>query len=136
MNSKPSCQSVLVCKYPAGAISVTVRAAPATSIFIEWTVVDGVDLTGFTVSFSNTDSTDCFTDTNTTTIIDGSIRSYNIEGLQEGTEYTIIVSLLRGDEATDEDTVTQVTYDARKTLKSINSCMIACIPCSSICCSL
>ena len=119
-----------MCKYPAGAISVTVRAAPATSIFIDWTVVDGVVPTGFTVSFSNTDNTDCFTDTSTTTITDGSARSYNIEDLQEGTEYTIIVSLLRGDEATDEDTVTQATDDARETLNAMISsiCTIMCIP--------
>ena len=106
-----------MCESPAGGISVTVRDAPTTSsILIEWTVVDGVVPTGFTVSYSNTDNTDCFTDSNTTTITDSSATSYDIEGLQEGTEYTIIVRLFRGDEATDEDTVTQATADARKTL--------------------
>ena len=107
-----------MCESPAGAISVTVRpATTTTSIGIEWTVVDGVDPTGFTVSYSSTDNTDCFTDSNTTTITDGSARSYDIDGLEEGTEYTIIVSLLRGTSgATDEDTVTQATADARKTL--------------------
>ena len=128
-----------MCESPAGAISVTVRdATTTTSIGIEWTVVDGVVPTGFTVSYSNTDNTDCFTDSNTTTTTDGSARSYDIDGLEEGTEYTIIVSLLRGTSgATDEDTVTQATADARKTLNIMISSVnyIHMIICRSICTS-
>ena len=70
--------------------------------------------TGYTISI-NTDNTECFTSSVTLTDIDTSAVSYNIQGLEEGTQYSITVTLLRGNDASDEDTVIYTTDDASKT---------------------
>ena len=101
----------------AGALSVVNISATATSISLQWTVIDGVQPSGYTISYSNTDNTDCFTISDTMSITDGSDMDYVIEGLQEGTEYTVTVTLLRDDDGpSDEDTEVQATADASKPL--------------------
>ena len=98
-------------------------SATATSISLQWSVIDGVQPSGYTISYSNTDNTDCFTISDTASITDASDMDHVIEGLQEGTEYTITVTLLQNDnEATEEDTVTQATADASKSLNNIGTC--------------
>ena len=99
----------------AGAISVTADVATSTSIFISWTVIDGVEPSGYNISYMNTDNTECFTDSDTVTDIDASADDYNIQGLQESTGYTITVTLSRGGEATDDDTVVHTTPVAGNT---------------------
>ena len=93
---------------------MTAGGATSTSILIRWTVI-GVEPAGYTISYMNTDNTECFTDSDTVTNIDSSADDYDIQGLQEGTEYTITVTLSRGGEATDEDTVVHTTPDAGNT---------------------
>ena len=67
-----------------------------------------VTVTGYTISYINTDNTECFTDSNTVTNIDGSANGYTIGGLEEGTQYTITVAI---EGRADEDTVVQATQD-------------------------
>ena len=99
----------------AGAISVTAGGASKTSILISWTVIDGVEPSGYTISYMNTDNTECFTDSDTVMDVDASADDYDIQGLREGTEYTITVTLSHGGEATGEDTVVRTTPDAGNT---------------------
>ena len=94
-------------------------SATATSISLQWSVIAGVQPSGYTISYSNTDNTDCFTISDTVSITDGSDMDYVIEGLEEGTEYTITVTLLRDDGPSDEDTEIQATADTRKLLDHI-----------------
>ena len=97
-------------------------SATTTSISLQWSVIDGVQPSGYTVSYSNTDNTDCFTISDTMSITDASDMDYVIEGLQEGTEYTVTVTLLRDDGPNDEDTEIQATADASKSLNNIGTC--------------
>ena len=94
---------------------MTAGGTTSTSIFISWTVIDGVEPSGYNISYMNTDNTECFIDSDTVADIDTSADDYDIQGLQEGTEYTITVTLTRGGEATDEDTVVHTTPDAGNT---------------------
>ena len=57
----------------AGAISVVdIMIATATSISLQWSVIAGVQPSGYIVSYSNTDNTDCFTISDTVSITDAS----------------------------------------------------------------
>ena len=121
--------SILLCKivslsgFSAGAISVVDISATVTSISLRWTVIDGVQPSGYTVSYSNTDNTDCFTISDTVSITDASDMDYDIEGLEEGTDYTITVTLLRDDDGpNDEDTEKHATADASKSLNNVGTC--------------
>ena len=69
---------------------------------------------GYTISYMNTDNTECFTSSGTLTDIDTSAVSYNIQGLEEGTQYAITVTLSYGDGASDDDIAVYSTEAACK----------------------
>ena len=75
-------------------------------------MIEGVVPSAYTISYINTDNTECFTSSDTLTGIDTSAVSYNIQGLEEGTQYVITVTLSRGNDASDEDTAVYSTDDA------------------------
>ena len=75
-------------------------------------MIEGITSTGYTISYNNTDNTDCFTDSDIVTGIDASADDYNIQGLEEGTEYTVSVTLSREGGGTDVDPVIATTLDA------------------------
>ena len=99
---------------------MTVVSAMPTSILIRWSVSDSVQPpSGYNISYSNTENTDCFTISETVSITsDARDGSYNIESLQEGTEYSITVSLWRYGAISDMDTVKHSTADAGELLFS------------------
>ena len=88
----------------------------STSIYVQWAVIDAITATGYTISYSNT-NTECFTDSDTVTDIDGSAGGNTIGGLEEGTQYTITVAI---EGRADEGTVVQATQDAGNTLHEGN----------------
>ena len=75
-------------------------------------MIAGITPAGYTISYSNTDNTECFTDSDTVTDIAASADDYNIQGLEEGTEYTVTVTLSHDGGGTDVDTVIATTLDA------------------------
>ena len=75
-------------------------------------MIAGITPAGYIISYANTDNTECFTDSDTMTGIAASADDYNIQGLEEGTEYTVTVTLSREGGGTDVDTVTATTLDA------------------------
>ena len=121
-DSKISCQTLQHTLYsvPSAAISATVVSAMPTSILIRWSVIESVQPpSGYNISYSNTENTDCFTISETVSITsDAHNGTYNIEGLQEGTEYSITVSLWRDGAVSDMDTVKHSTADAGEVLFS------------------
>ena len=90
-----------------------VTAVSSTSILLQFSVIEGVEPSGYTIIYSNT-NTQCFSDSGTLSITDASAEDYNIEGLEEGTEYTITVILERTDGLSDRDTVRPTTADDGK----------------------
>ena len=75
-------------------------------------MIAGITPAGYTISYANTDNTECFTNSDIVTGIAASADDYNIQGLEEGTEYTVTVILSREGGGTDVDTVIATTLDA------------------------
>ena len=96
--------------YITGVLSVSLNNTSTTSLVISWALLlaDGVTATGYTVSYSNT-NTQCFTDSDHITDIAASETVYIVHGLQEGTEYCIIVTGMLSDGGTGEDSLTAAT---------------------------
>ena len=67
-----------------------------TSVTITLTLADGVNATNYSISYSNT-NTQCFTDSNDISGITASTTVYTLTGLQEATEYSIIVTAILSD---------------------------------------
>ena len=83
-----------------------------TSLTISWTLVDGVTATGYTISYSNTNNTDCFTDSDTITDVPDSDTTYTLTSLKIGTEYSITVTATLSGGGTGEDNITATTMTA------------------------
>ncbi len=77
----------------------------ATNLTISWTLADGAAVTGYGISYSNTD-TQCFTDSDTVTGIAAGEISHTLTDLEEATEYTITVTaLLAGGESVADNII-------------------------------
>ena len=63
----------------------------------------------YSISYSNTNNTQCFNDSNDISDISGSETMYNLTGLQEGTEYSITVTAILSDGGTAQDSLTATT---------------------------
>ena len=87
-------------------LSSNVMASP-TSLTISWSLVGDVTATGdYTISYSNT-NTQCFTDSDDITGI--TATETTLTGLQEGTQYSITVTVMLSDGKTGSDTTTGTT---------------------------
>ena len=96
---------------------MTIVVATTNSILIQWDVIEeaqgSIMASGYNISYRNIEYTDCFTDSGTISIPTDSLGgSYNIVGLEEGTDYAITVALLMDGAATDRKTVLQATAEA------------------------
>ena len=82
----------------------------AMSVTISWTLADGLTATnGYSISYSNTD-TECFTTSYDD--ITTSHTVYTLTGLEEGTDYSITVTVSLTDGGTGEDSLTATTMTA------------------------
>ena len=79
--------------HSTGAISVAVDSTSSTSLTISWSLADSAVVTGYSISYSNTD-TQCFTDSHTVSGIAAGETSHTLTDLEEATEYTITVTAL------------------------------------------
>ena len=63
----------------------------------------------YSISYSNTNNTQCFNDSNDISDISASETMYNLTGLQEATEYSITVTAILSDGEIVEDNLTPTT---------------------------
>ena len=104
--------------YIASALFMSIESMTTAFLTISWTLDDSVTATSYTISYSNT-NTDCFTDSDDITGIAASETMYTLTGLQEGTEYSITVTVILSDGETEEDSLTVTTGTAGQ----LTSCM-------------
>ena len=98
--------------YTLDALSVMLDSKSTTSLTISWTLADGVTATDYTISYSNTNNTDCITTDYPDITIGASESSRVLMGLEEGTEYSITVTVTLSVGVTGEDSLTTTTMAA------------------------
>ena len=92
------------------ALSVDSSSTTSASLTISWSLADGLTATDYTISYSNTD---CPTDTyDDITGISPTKTMYTLPGLEEGTDYSITVTVSLSDGGTGEDSLTATTMTA------------------------
>ena len=97
----------------AGALlSVTADTVNSSSISIQWSVAEGTVVSGYTILYTNTNNTECFNDSDTVSISEGSSNSYEIEDLEEDTEYRITLTLSHENGPNDTEILMIATNDA------------------------
>ena len=79
---------------------------------ISWALVKELRATSYTISYSNTNNTQCFTDSDNITGIAASDTVYELTNLQEDTEYSITVIALLSDGNTRENSVVSTIASA------------------------
>ena len=94
------------------ALSVMLDSKSAISLTISWTLSDGLTATDYTISYSNTDNTDCFTAGYPDITTGASESSRVLMDLEEGTEYSITVTATLSGGGTGEDSLTATTMAA------------------------
>ena len=93
------------------ALSVSVNSTTSTSVTISWTLFGNVTATSdYTISYSNTNNTQCFTDSDDITGI--TATETTLTGLEEGTQYSITVTVMLSNGKTGSDTTTATTMAA------------------------
>ena len=91
------------------ALSVMLNSKSTTSLTISWTLADGVTATGYTISYSNTNNTECITAGYPDITTGASESSRELMDLEEGTEYSITVTARLSGGGTGEDSLTATT---------------------------
>ena len=82
----------------------------STSMLVKWELLStSKTLSTYSISYSNTNNTQCFNDSNDISDISGSETMYNLTGLQEATEYSITVTAILSDGGTTADSLTATT---------------------------
>ena len=92
------------------ALSVMLDSKSTTSLTISWTLFGTA--TGYTISYSNTNNTDCITAGYPDIPISASESGRELMGLEEGTEYSITVTATLSGGGTGEDSLTATTMAA------------------------
>ena len=89
-------------------MSSNVVASP-TSLNISWIPVGGLTaISAYNISYFNT-NTQCFTDSND--IIGITVNQQTLTDLQEGTQYSITVTVMLSDGRNGADSITATTMD-------------------------
>ena len=104
-------RSLFLCS--TGPLSVD-ASSTTRSVTISLNIVAGVTATiaSYSISYSNTNNTQCFTTCNTISGITASVTMYTLTELQEATEYSITVTAILSDGETGEDSLTATTMAA------------------------
>ncbi|CAI8051475.1 Tyrosine-protein phosphatase Lar-like, partial [Geodia barretti] len=92
-------------------LTVSATGSSSTSLTVSWTLEDSLTATSYTISYSNTNNTDCFNDSRSD--IPASGTSHTLDDLEEATEYSITVTAtLTGNGGTQEGSTTATLLTA------------------------
>ena len=91
------------------ALSVMLESKSTTSLTISWTLFGGVTATGYTISYSNTKNTDCITAGYPDITTGAGASSRQLIGLEEGSKYSITVTVTLSDGRTRAYSLTATT---------------------------
>ena len=82
----------------------------STSLKVTWEfLLRDKPVSTYSISYSNTNNTQCFTDFNDMSGISASETIYTLDSLHKGTEYSITVTAILSDGGTAQDSVTAST---------------------------
>ena len=81
-------------------------------------MADGETAASYSISYSNTNNTQCFTDSNDITDISASETMYTLTELQEATEYSITVTVILRDGVMKEKNLVTATMESGKYIHS------------------
>ena len=102
-------------------LTVSASSSSTTSIRVSWELQNTLTASGYTISYINTNNTQCFTDSMTIPDISASVTSQSVDNLEEGTQYSItLTATLTGVETLQgSDTAATLTASAFSVLFSI-----------------
>ena len=84
-----------------------------TSLTVVWEFqLTSKTVSTYSISYSNTNNTQCFTDSNDISDISASETTYTLINLHKGTEYFITVTAILSDGETARDSLTATTLPA------------------------
>ena len=72
-------------------------SSTTSGVTVGWMLAEYLEVTSYSISYSNTNNTQCFTDSNSITNISASETMYTLTDLQEATEYSITVTVILRD---------------------------------------
>ena len=82
----------------------------STSLTVMWKFqLTDKTVSTYSISYSNTNNTQCFTDSNDISDISASETMYTLVNLHKGTEYSITVTAIVSDGETVQDSLTATT---------------------------
>ena len=93
-------------------ILATADSVQETSVRILWTLYTGVIATNYTISYFNTNNTQCFNDSDTLYVFAVNELAYRLTGLQDDTEYSVTITVTFNNGSTVWDSLTVTTIPA------------------------
>ena len=93
-------------------LTVSATTLSTTSISVSWELQNTLTASGYTISYTNTNNTQCFTDSMTIPDISASVTSSSVDNLEEGTQYSITVTATLSEGGTLEGSATDATLTA------------------------
>ena len=107
--------------FTGALLSVTADTVNSSAISIQWSVAEGTVVSGYTIFYTNTNNTECFNDSDTVSISEGSSNSYEIGGIEEDTEYRITLTLSHENGPDHTETLMIATDDAGEDISAFVS---------------
>ena len=100
--------------YPTDGVVLSSNVvAFRTFLTFSWMLADGLTAnSAYNIFYFNTNYTQCFTDSNDTIGITAPNNTHSLTDLQEGTEYSITVTVIVSDGGYSTDTITATTMEA------------------------
>ena len=91
-------------------LTLSATSSSSTSISVSWELQNTLTASDYTISYTNTNNTQCFTDSRSSISTSGT--SHTVDNLEEGTQYSITVTASLTGGGTLEGSITAATLTA------------------------